>query len=34
MAGAQDGSWSCLCFALVYLDPKHSHVGADMNGLA
>jgi hypothetical protein len=30
----QDGSWGCLCFALLYLDAKPSHVGADVDGLA
>jgi hypothetical protein len=34
VADAQDGSWGCLCFALVYLDAKPSHVGLDMDGLA
>jgi hypothetical protein len=34
MAGAQDGSWACLHFALLYLDAKPSHVGANVDGLA
>jgi hypothetical protein len=32
VAGGQDGSWGCLYFALLYLDTKPSHVGAEVDG--
>jgi hypothetical protein len=34
MAGARDGSWGCLHFALHYLAAKPSHEGADVDGIA
>jgi hypothetical protein len=34
MVGAQDGSWSHLCFIGLILATKPSHVGADVDGLA
>jgi hypothetical protein len=34
VAGAWDGSWGCLCFAVLYLDAKSSHVGTYVDGLA
>jgi hypothetical protein len=34
VAGAWDSSWSYLCFALLYLDAKSSHVGAIVDKLA
>jgi hypothetical protein len=33
VAGARDGSWSCLRFTLLYLDAKPSYVGADVDDL-
>jgi hypothetical protein len=34
MMGSWDGSWSRLWFAWLYLVAKHSHVEADVDGLA
>jgi hypothetical protein len=34
VAGAQDVSWSCICFVWLCLAAKPSHVGADVDRLA
>jgi hypothetical protein len=34
VAGARDSSWVCLRISLLYLDTKHSHMRADVDGLA
>jgi hypothetical protein len=34
VAGVPNISWGCLRFTLLYSDAKHSHVGADVDGLA